>query len=174
MVYREFGTLPLGCIVNSVLHMACPVAVASVVCALSAQSGRAGEVIGATGRIGSLLLRTGAGSLAATPRGIAPGGLSPAGTPIIVATPAEALHEVLSSTPRHRVCDLCLLCNGMVTEMAADVLGAEAAAQVTAGVLYFGVLSPGATPTSGPGAPPTALAGPHAATVASNGRGRGG
>ena len=64
-------------------------AVASVI---SAHSGRAGEVIGATGRIGSLLLRTGQGSLAATPRGVAPGGLSPPGTPIIVTTPAEALH----------------------------------------------------------------------------------
>ena len=41
-----------------------------------AWSGSHGEIIGATGRIGSLLLRNGGGRLAATPRGVAPGGLS--------------------------------------------------------------------------------------------------
>ena len=70
-------------------------------CALTPlRNGHLGEVIGASGRIGSLLLRAGRGDLAAVPRGVAPGALSPPGTPIIVATPASALGDVLRSTPR--------------------------------------------------------------------------
>ena len=86
-------------------------------------SGSAGEVVGANGRIGSLLLRAGLGTLAAVPRGMAPGALSPAGTPIIVATHASALTELLEATPVDRICDIVLLCNGMAREQAAKVLG---------------------------------------------------
>jgi hypothetical protein len=128
--------------------------------------GSAGEVYGATGRIGSLLLRSGAGKLAAVPRGLAPGCLSPPGTPILVTSPTDALANVLRATPPQRQHDLVLLCNGAVRELAADVLGEAAAAQITAGCLFFGVLAPGASPTHGAGAPRTALAGPHAAATA--------
>ena len=130
-------------------------------------SGQAGEVVGATGRIGSLLLRAGSGRLAAVPRGVAPGGLSPAGTPIIVATHASALESVLKSTPENRVADLVLLSNGMVRETVAAILGEQAADSVTCGCVYFGVPAPGADATHGAGAPATALAGTHAATIAS-------
>lgn len=134
--------------------------------ALTAQLLPAGEVVGSSGRIGSFLLRAGHGSLAAVPRGTPPGELSPPSTPILVATPAEALHEVLRATPSHRVADLVLLSNGMVLEHAEAVLGTEAAAKLSAGVLYFGVLTRGGMPVHGPGAPPTALAGRHASAVA--------
>ena len=128
--------------------------------------GSSGEVYGATGRIGSLLLRSGAGKLAAVPRGLAPGCLSPPGTPILVTAPTDALANVLRATPPQRQHDLVLLCNGAVRELAADVLGEAAAAQITAGCLFFGVLAPGASPTHGADAPRTALAGPHAAATA--------
>ena len=84
--------------------------------------GDAGEVIGASGRIGSFLLRAGAGTLAATPRGLAPGSLSPPGTPILVATPVNSLPDVLLSCPSNRRRDLVLLSNGMVIELAANIL----------------------------------------------------
>ena len=74
--------------------------------------GRKGEVVGAKGRIGSLLLRAGGGSLAATPRGVAPGALSPPGTPILVTAPASAVADVLRATPPSRLEDVVLLCNG--------------------------------------------------------------
>ena len=130
--------------------------------AASPINGQAGEVVGARGRIGSFLLRAGGGKLAATPRGLAPGGLSQPGTPIIVASPASAIDEVLRATPQERRGDLVLLCNGNARERTAAVLGADAAAHITAGCIFFGVLQPGAAPTFGDGAPPTALAGPHA------------
>ena len=130
-------------------------------------SGSAGEVVGATGRIGSLLLRAGKGSLAAVPRGLAPGSLSPAGTPIIVAVHASMLEPVLRATPVHRLPDLCLLCNGIVRESVAEVYGTEAAAGITIGCVYFGVPTPGAEPSAGgEGVPPTTLAGTHANAVA--------
>ena len=135
--------------------------------AAPAISGHLGEVVGASGRIGSLLLRAGEGGLAAVPRGLAPGGLSPLGTPIIVVTPASALGTVLRSTPPERVCDLVLLCNGLVLERVKTILGAEPARHITAGCVFFGVLSPGAPARHGACAPPTTLAGAHAETVAS-------
>ena len=98
--------------------------------------------------------------------GLAPGGLSPPGTPIIVAANTDALPRILRSTPEHRVRDLVLLCNGLARERCADLIGREHASQITAGVLYFGVLAPGADPVHGGDAPPTALAGPHANAVA--------
>lgn len=128
---------------------------------------RKGEIIGANGRIGSLLLRAGAGSFAAVPRGLAPGGLSAPGSPIIVATHASDVASLVRSTPAVRCKDLVLLCNGMAREHVREVHGAEAADSITAGCLFFGVLGVGASPTFGAGAPPTALAGPHAELVAS-------
>jgi len=146
---------------------------ANMMCAMLATAavalathGPAGEVIGATGRLGSLLIRSGGGALAAVPRDSAPGARSPPGSPIIVATQTSALDAVLRATPPERVGDLVLLCNGMARERVAEVLGAAAAARVTAGCVYFGVHAPGAAPSHGAGAPPTALAGPHAATLA--------
>lgn len=128
--------------------------------------GSAGEVVGASGRIGSLCLGAGRGTLAAVPRGLAPGGLSPPGQPIIVAVPASALESVLRATPTERIQDLVLLCNGMAVERAEVILGVDEASTLTAGCLYFGVLDPGAPPTHGHGAPATALAGRHARAVA--------
>ena len=130
-----------------------------------AVNGRQGEVVGARGRIGSLLLRAGGGSLAATPRGVAPGALSPPGTPILVAAPASAVADVLRATPPSRLEDVVLLCNGDARGRATEVVGAEADG-LTYGCLFFGVLSTGAAPTFGAGAPPTVVTGRHAAAVA--------
>ena len=127
--------------------------------------GRKGEVVGARGRIGSLLLRAGGGSLAATPRGVAPGTLSPPGTPILVTAPASAVADVLRATPPSRLEDVVLLCNGDARGRATEVVGAEADG-LTYGCLFFGVLSTGAAPTFGAGAPPTVVTGRHAAAVA--------
>ena len=91
-----------------------------------AVNGRQGEVVGARGRIGSLLLRAGGGSLAATPRGVAPGALSPPGTPILVAAPASAVEDVLRATPPSRLEDVVLLCNGDARGRATEVVGAQA------------------------------------------------
>jgi hypothetical protein len=66
-------------------------------------NGRKGEVVGARGRIGSFLLRAGRGNLAATPRGVAPGALSPPNTPILVAAPASAVEDILRATPTDRL-----------------------------------------------------------------------
>ena len=128
-------------------------------------NGRKGEVVGARGRIGSFLLRAGRGNLAATPRGVAPGALSPPGAPILVAAPASAVEDILRATPTDRHADVVLLCNGDTIRRATDVVGAEAES-LTYGCLFFGVLSTNAEPTFGEGAPPTVLAGPHASTVA--------
>jgi len=130
-----------------------------------AVNGRQGEVVGARGRIGSLLLRAGGGSLAATPRGVAPGALSPPGTPILVAAPASAVADVLRATPPSRLEDVVLLCNGDARGRATEVVGAQADG-LTYGCLFFGVLSTGAAPTFGAGAPPTVVTGRHAAAVA--------
>ena len=67
-----------------------------------------GEVVGSTGRIGSFFIESGNGQLAATPRDSTPGLLSPRGTPIIIATPAGAIEEVLATTPKERWGDLVL------------------------------------------------------------------
>eukprot|EP00957_Ditylum_brightwellii_P149713 11401082-Ditylum_brightwellii.AAC.1 len=52
-----------------------------------------GKVVKSNGRIGSLLLSKGAGTLAAVPHGVYPGCLSPPGTPIYVAVPSTALAQ---------------------------------------------------------------------------------
>ena len=126
-----------------------------------AVNGRQGEVVGARGRIGSLLLRAGGGSLAATPRGVAPGTLSPPGTPILVAAPASAVADVLRATPASRLEDVVLLCNGDALGRATEVVGSQADG-LTYGCLFFGVLSTGAAPTFGAGAPPTVAPAAHA------------
>ena len=58
--WRRQHALPLA---HMLLLVACPVHALQF-----GSSGSAGEVYGATGRIGSLLLRSGAGKLAAVPR----------------------------------------------------------------------------------------------------------
>jgi len=110
-------------------------------------------------------LRAGGGSLAATPRGVAPGALSPPGTPILVTAPASAVADVLRATPASRLEDVVLLCNGDARGRATEVVGSQADG-LTYGCLFFGVLSTGAVPTFGAGAPPTVVTGRHAAAVA--------
>ena len=124
-----------------------------------------GEVIGASGRIGSLLLRAGGGLLVPSIRGD-PGALSPRGTPLYVATPASAVPGLLRAVPENRLGDLVLCPNGMMYEVATAVCGAAASAGMTIGVLYFGVLSCGAEPSTGSTAPASVAAGPHAARLA--------
>ena len=58
-----------------------------------------------------------------------------------------------------------LLCNGDALGRATEVVGAEADG-LTYGCLFFGVLSTGAAPTLGAGAPPTVVTGRHATAVA--------
>lgn len=87
-----------------------------------------GEVIGATGKIGSYLLdainspvvtRTDGQSIiypqcqpvAATPRGVCPGCLSPNDTPIYACIPSSSIASVWDATVPHRRKDLVFLCN---------------------------------------------------------------
>ena len=106
--------------------------------------GRKGEVVGARGRIGSLL-RVGGGAGGDARRRPAP--LSPPGTPILVTAPASAVADVLRATPPSRLEDVVLLCNGDARGRATEVVGAEADGLLRVPVL--GVLSTGAAPSSG-------------------------
>ena len=118
------------------------------------------EVIGATGRIGSLFLRssttTNNTTPVAVPKGVSPGSLSPQGTPIYVATPAQAWPLILEDTPTARRSDLVWIGNGLPP--SSDVEG-------TVVVPHFGVLQVHADPVTSPDSPPTFVFGKHAAAV---------
>ena len=122
-----------------------------------------GEVVGATGRVGGLLVAAAAGGLAAA--SWPPGASSAPNDPIYVATPASALPAVLQSISPERLPDVVLCSGGMVRQIAAEACGRAAAERMTVAVLYFGVLERGAAPVAGEGAPPTVVAGRHASHV---------
>ena len=116
-------------------------------------SGSRGEIVGATGRIGSFLLRSGCGTLAATPRGVSPGSLSEPGTPIFVAVHAAAVPNIVRSTLPSRRRDLVFVTNGLPSRILAslkcDGTWNESAQEdvedilksMTLSVPHFGVLS---------------------------------
>jgi len=114
------------------------------------------EVVGASGRMGSRLLKVVEGSRA-VPRGLCPGGLSFANKPIYVATPSKAWLQVLQDTPPERRDDLVWIGNGL------PLAGMEHA---TFCVPHYAVLATGQTPVTSSASPPTYAYGKHAATVA--------
>ncbi|CAB9500271.1 FAD dependent oxidoreductase [Seminavis robusta] len=118
-----------------------------------------GEVVGAAGRIGSLFSATIDGTCTCTttravPRGVAPGCLSPAGTPIFVATAAQEWPSILNATLPHRRKDLVWIGNGLPPNSDCTIV-----------VPHFGVLETHADPVTSDESPPTYLYGTHAATV---------
>ena len=148
-----------------------------------------GEVVGATGKIGSYILsrlnepssspsdalRAGvfpqSQNAAAVPRGLSPGCLSPAGTPIYACVPSSALRSVWTATAPHRRRDIVYLCNCIPSRHLAFVNGDE---DVTVGILHFGVSffgdstdeRPNPRLNTSPGSPETVLHGTHALAVA--------
>ena len=123
--YVHTMVAPLSIILYSILS--------SNVIAWTVSSGRypCGEVVGAGGKIGSYILhRLNKQKLipstddtnnnpiypqslnaAAVPRGVAPGCLSPNGTPIYAAIPSSSIRNVWETTLPHRRKDLVFLCN---------------------------------------------------------------
>ena len=143
-------------------------------------SGSRGEVVGATGRIGSLLLRSGCGTLAATPRGVSPGSFSEPGTPIFVAVHAAAVPNIVRSTLPRRRRDLVFVTNGLPSRILASLDGGtntynESAQEdidnllehVTLSVPHFGVLSVGGDVVTSSLSPPTFVHGRHSAYLSS-------
>jgi len=130
------------------------------------------EVIGGAGRIGSQFMRLiaqeqdrdwdDAPHIMALPRGVCPGSLSAAGSPIFVCTPAGARWSSLyqATLPPRRRSDLVFCGNGLLPPEAMD-----ADAAVTLMVPHYAVTTVGARAAVAPTAPPTYLAGPHAAMV---------
>lgn len=130
-------------------------------------SGSRGEVVGSTGRIGSLLLRSGGGLLAASPRGVSPGSLSPPGTPIFVAVPASAVAEVVRLTVPGRMRDLVLIANGLPSRLVGEGLEIQKLAEdgLTVAVPHFGVLRVGGDVVTSASSPPTIVSGRHSASL---------
>ena len=146
-----------------------------------------GEVVGATGKIGSYILsrlneplspgdamRRGefpqSLNAAAVPRGLSPGCLSPAGTPIYVCVPSAALYSVWVATAPHRRRDIVFLCNCIPSRHLAFVSGSD---DVTVGILHFGISfgdssdeRPNPRLNTSPVSPETILHGRHALAVA--------
>lgn len=107
------------------------------------------EVVGATGRLGSLFLRQ--NNTMAVPRGVAPGAFSKPGSPIYVAIPAGDWEEVHLVTPEDRREDLVLVGNGLPMLHASTIV-----------VPHFGVLAVGEEPVTSYLSPPTFVYGKHA------------
>jgi ketopantoate reductase len=106
------------------------------------------------GRVGSALVRAAAGEVEVVPRG-EPLPAVPVGTPIVLATRADALAERVRETPPENRADLVFLQNGMILPS----LRALGVAEATQGLVYFA-----ATSTAGPVEPgaPTLFWGRHA------------
>ena len=160
-----------------------------------------GEVVGSSGKIGSYILhRLNKQKLipstddtnnpiypqslnaAAVPRGVAPGCLSPNGTPIYAAIPSSSIRNVWETTLPHRRKDLVFLCNCIPSRhlnfansnnnnIDDDDQG------VTVAILHFGVshnnnanddasLVPIPKLNNSPQSPPTVIYGKHATTLA--------
>ena len=142
-------------------------------------SGSRGEVVGATGRIGSFLLRSGCGTLAATPRGVSPGSLSEPGTPIFVAVHAAAVPNIVRLTLPSRRRDLVFVTNGLpsriITSLSCDGAWNESPQEdvedilksITLSIPHFGVLSVGGDVVTSSSSPPTFVHGRHSSNLAS-------
>ena len=137
-------------------------------------NGSRGEVVGATGRIGSFLLRSGRGFLAATPRGVCPGSLSEPGQPIFVAVHAAAVPDVVQSTLPSRRQDLVFVTNGLPSRILDGLLGGGHESEddsngllnsITLSVLHFGVLSVGGDVVTASSSPPTLVHGKHSLSL---------
>ena len=137
-------------------------------------NGSRGEVVGATGRIGSFLLRSGRGFLVATPRGVCPGSLSEPGQPIFVAVHAAAVPDVVQSTLPSRRQDLVFVTNGLPSRILDGVLGGGHENEddsdgllnsITLSVLHFGVLSVGGDVVTASSSPPTLVHGKHSLSL---------
>mmetsp|Transcript_22195 Transcript_22195/g.63677 ORF Transcript_22195/g.63677 Transcript_22195/m.63677 type:complete len:821 (-) Transcript_22195:141-2603(-) len=138
-------------------------------------NGSRGEVVGATGRIGSFLLRSGCGTLAATPRGVCPGSLSGPGKPIFVAVHAAAVPDVVQSTLPSRRPDLVFVTNGLPSRILAGSLDGGHESEddsdgllqsITLSVPHFGVLSVGGDVVTASSSPPTIVHGKHSSSLA--------
>lgn len=147
----------------------------------------AGEIVGATGKIGSYILSRLNEPLspsdamrnegfpqslnaAAVPRGLSPGCLSPDGTPIYACVPSTALQSVWTATAPYRRCDIVYLCNCIPSRHLAFVNSSD---DVTVGILHFGISfddsvneRPNPKLNTSPGSPETILHGRHALAVA--------
>ena len=128
-------------------------------------NGSRGEVVGSTGRIGSLILRSGGGLLAASPRGLRPGSLSPPGTPIFVAVPTSAIANVIRLTPRERRGDIVLISNGLPSRLLGEFDEDELGIGITVTVPHFGVLQTGAEAVTSPISPSTVVHGKHSTVL---------
>ena len=164
-----------------------------------------GEVIGSTGKIGSYLLHrlnqkaptllkqnahpsssySQSLNAAATPRGVAPGCLSPPNTPIYACIPSSSIRDVWEATLPHRRKDLVFICNcvpsrhlnlASTTPTSTTTTTTTDNENFTIVVPHFGVphtklttnktlLTPQVN--TSPQSPPTVIYGKHATTLAS-------
>ena len=137
-----------------------------------------GEVIGSTGKIGSYLLNSlnpplevnnvqQCHSVAATPRGVSPGSLSPDNTPLYACIPSSSIQTVWDATVPHRREDLVFLCNCIPSRH----LNFESS-DCTICILHFGVshrIDAGKVIpilNTSPLSPSTVIYGRHATTLA--------
>ncbi|KAL7465115.1 hypothetical protein ACHAXS_005441 [Conticribra weissflogii] len=146
-----------------------------------------GEVVGSTGKIGSFLLHRLSQqssctsdatkypqslNVAPTPRGVAPGCLSPPNTPIYACIPSSSIQDVWESTVPHRRDDLVFICNCVPSRhLNFDVEYSDFSVVVP----HFGIphIRPSGerfslTPIvhTSPESPPTIIYGKHADTLA--------
>ncbi|KAL7457061.1 hypothetical protein ACHAWC_008531 [Mediolabrus comicus] len=145
-----------------------------------------GEVIGATGKIGSYLLdainspvvtRTDGQStiypqcqpVAATPRGVAPGCLSLDDTPIYACIPSSSIASVWDATVPHRRKDLVFLCNCIPSRHLNFGDGDFTICIIHFGVTHHKMNSASSQPlpllNTSPMSPPTVIFGRHATTL---------
>ena len=112
-------------------------------------------------------------NVAAVPRGVAPGCLSPNSTPIYACIPASSIADVWHSTVPHRRKDLVFLCNCIPSRhlRLGDNISTD---DITVAVLHFGVshncsssVSETLTPllSNSPSSPSTVVYGKHAQSV---------
>ncbi len=148
-----------------------------------------GEIIGATGKIGSYLLDAinspavtptdGQSTkypqcqpVAATPRGVAPGCLSPDDTPIYACVPSSSIASVWDATVPHRRKDLVFLCN-CIPSRHLNFDSSVGDGDFTICIIHFGVTHKMNSASSqllpllntSPQSPPTVIFGRHATTL---------
>ncbi|KAI2512801.1 FAD dependent oxidoreductase [Fragilaria crotonensis] len=111
------------------------------------------EVVGASGRIGSLFLRE-KGAMA-VPRGVVPGCLSSGH--IVVATPSKEWTSIYQLTEPDRRDDLVWVGNGLLSDFQENA---------TVILPHFGVLQPNANAVTSHDSPPTYVYGKHANIMA--------
>jgi hypothetical protein len=125
------------------------------------------EVVGGSGRMGSQFMRLLEDAIA-IPRGASPGSVSSlsSGTPIFVCTPASSWSEIYTATLSHRRSDLVFVGNGGLLRSAGINTSCNTSWQqwnVTMVIPHYAILRVGEKPLVSDKAPPTYIAGPHAA-----------